>query len=264
MQVITDGATGRSKGYGFVRFTSEAERDRALKEMNGVFVGSRPIRVSLATARRPGEAPRGAPPGPPGGGYGHSHGQGHGQGHNQDYGGFGGPGPGPREPPGGGAAGESDHNNTTLFLGNLSPYVTEDELKSAFARFGDIVYTKIPPGKNCGFVQFTERRVAEYAMQEMQGQFVGSAPVRISWGKSSGRGAGGREGGREGGRDGGRDGGAYASAPGYGGYGGYGYDVAGYNSYAAYDPYGMAYSGYSDPYAVSVSKGEAPVLFRLK
>jgi hypothetical protein len=30
-QVITDPATGRSKGYGFVRFSSEAERDRALE-----------------------------------------------------------------------------------------------------------------------------------------------------------------------------------------------------------------------------------------
>ncbi len=36
-----DPATGRSKGYGFVRFMSEQERDRALNEMNGVFVGSR-------------------------------------------------------------------------------------------------------------------------------------------------------------------------------------------------------------------------------
>ncbi len=30
------------------------ERDRALNEMNGVFVGSRAIRVSLATAKKPG------------------------------------------------------------------------------------------------------------------------------------------------------------------------------------------------------------------
>ncbi len=34
-QVIADTATGRSKGYGFVRFAVEAERDRALNEMNG-------------------------------------------------------------------------------------------------------------------------------------------------------------------------------------------------------------------------------------
>jgi len=52
VQVITDATTARSKGYGFVRFASEVERDRALNEMNGHFLSNRPIRVSLATARK--------------------------------------------------------------------------------------------------------------------------------------------------------------------------------------------------------------------
>lgn len=51
-QVITDPVTGRSKGYGFVRFGNEAERDRALSDMMGHFIASRPIRVSLATAKK--------------------------------------------------------------------------------------------------------------------------------------------------------------------------------------------------------------------
>lgn len=54
MQVITDPATGRTKGYGFVRFGSETERDRALADMNGHYIAGRPIRVSLATAKKPG------------------------------------------------------------------------------------------------------------------------------------------------------------------------------------------------------------------
>ena len=37
-----------------------------------------------------------------------------------------------------------DPNNTTLFIGGLSSTVTEAELHAAFARYGDIVYTKIP------------------------------------------------------------------------------------------------------------------------
>ena len=35
-RVVTDPNTGRSKGFGFVRFGDEGERDRALVEMNGV------------------------------------------------------------------------------------------------------------------------------------------------------------------------------------------------------------------------------------
>lgn len=34
-KVVTDPSTGRTKGFGFVRFGSEGERDRALTEMNG-------------------------------------------------------------------------------------------------------------------------------------------------------------------------------------------------------------------------------------
>ena len=52
MQVITDPLTGRSKGYGFVRFGNEAERDRSLTEMSGHIINSRPIRVSVATAKK--------------------------------------------------------------------------------------------------------------------------------------------------------------------------------------------------------------------
>lgn len=49
--------------------------------------------------------------------------------------------------------GETDPTNTTLFIGGLSSTVTEPELHAAFARCGEIVYTKIPQGKGCGFVQ---------------------------------------------------------------------------------------------------------------
>ena len=41
-KVIIDYATGRSKGYGFVRFTEEADQSRALIEMHGLYCLSRP------------------------------------------------------------------------------------------------------------------------------------------------------------------------------------------------------------------------------
>lgn len=42
---------GVSKGYGFVRFSEEYERDRALEEMDGAYgLGLRPIRVKQAQA----------------------------------------------------------------------------------------------------------------------------------------------------------------------------------------------------------------------
>ncbi|KAF2877298.1 hypothetical protein BDV95DRAFT_142772 [Massariosphaeria phaeospora] len=44
----------------------------------------------------------------------------------------------------------TDPNNTTVFVGGLSGYVTEDELRSFFQGFGEITYVKIPPGKSWG------------------------------------------------------------------------------------------------------------------
>lgn len=44
---------GKSRGYGFVRFASEADQDRALIEMqNYSGLGYKPIRVSLAIPKR--------------------------------------------------------------------------------------------------------------------------------------------------------------------------------------------------------------------
>jgi len=52
VRIVMDPATGISKGYGFVRFGSEDEGREALISMQGVFIGSRPIRVSLATPKK--------------------------------------------------------------------------------------------------------------------------------------------------------------------------------------------------------------------
>jgi hypothetical protein len=41
-KVMVDSVTGISKGYGFVRFTSEADQKRALLEMQGLYCKSRP------------------------------------------------------------------------------------------------------------------------------------------------------------------------------------------------------------------------------
>lgn len=51
-KVVTDPNTGRSKGYGFVKFLDENERNRAMTEMNGVFCSTRPMRISAATPKK--------------------------------------------------------------------------------------------------------------------------------------------------------------------------------------------------------------------
>ncbi|RCK57382.1 Negative growth regulatory protein NGR1 [Candida viswanathii] len=54
VRVMTDPISGKSRCFGFVRFTEELERQRALVEMNGVWFAGRPLRVALATPRTTG------------------------------------------------------------------------------------------------------------------------------------------------------------------------------------------------------------------
>ena len=61
--IVTDSATGKSRGYGFVRFTSLDEKLRALQEMPSKELGGRPLRVGEATPKPEGR--RAGPPAPP-------------------------------------------------------------------------------------------------------------------------------------------------------------------------------------------------------
>lgn len=51
-KVVIDANTGRSKGYGFVRFGDDNERSQAMTEMNGIYCSSRPMRIGAATPRK--------------------------------------------------------------------------------------------------------------------------------------------------------------------------------------------------------------------
>jgi RNA recognition motif-containing protein len=56
-RVVMDHGTGMSKGFGFVKFTSEEELNRALVEMQGQLIGERTVRVSPALPRDVNAAP---------------------------------------------------------------------------------------------------------------------------------------------------------------------------------------------------------------
>lgn len=51
-KVVIDRATGRTKGYGFVRFSDESEQIRAMTEMNGVPCSTRPMRIGPAASKK--------------------------------------------------------------------------------------------------------------------------------------------------------------------------------------------------------------------
>lgn len=153
-KVVMDANTGRSKGYGFVRFGEETERARAMTEMNGVYCSTRPMRISAATPRKSAGVQQ------------QYSGRGNGGSHAQGF------------------SSDNDLNNTTLFVGRLDPNATDEDLRQVFGQYGDLVSVKIPVGKGCGFVQFGNRASAEEALQRLHGTVIRQQTIRLSWGRS--------------------------------------------------------------------------------
>lgn len=220
-KVVIDSNTGRSKGYGFVRFGDENERSRAMTEMNGAYCSSRPMRIGVATPKKPSS----------------------GQQQNQQYqqqqyssqavvlaGGYSSNGAAPQS-----SQSDGDSSNTTIFVGGLDSEVTDEELRQTFSQCGEVFSVKIPAGKGCGFVQFANRTNAEDAMQKLSGALIGKQTVRLSWGRNPGN--------KQSRTDSGNQwNGNYYGKQGYGG-GGYGY-----NAQQNQDPsmYAAASNGYGN------------------
>lgn len=160
-KVVIDANTGRTKGYGFVRFGDENEKNRAMTEMNGVYCSSRPMRINEATPKKSLGFQQ---PYSMKGNY-----------YTQTYGGA---------VASQGFQSDNDPNNTTIFVGGLDPNATDEDLRQVFGPYGEIVYVKIPVGKGCGFVQFTNRSSAEEALQKLHGTVIGQQSIRLSWGRS--------------------------------------------------------------------------------
>ncbi|XP_010539063.1 PREDICTED: polyadenylate-binding protein RBP47C-like [Tarenaya hassleriana] len=148
-KVVIDANTGRSKGYGFVRFGDDNERTKAMTEMNGAKCSSRSMRIGPATPKKS---------------------------TSYQHGGYMSNGAQCRP--------EGDSLNTTIFVGGLDPSVTDEDLRQPFAEYGDIISVKIPSGKGCGFVQFVNRTSAEEALEKLNGSVIGQQTVRLSWGRN--------------------------------------------------------------------------------
>ncbi|GAB2267369.1 Polyadenylate-binding protein rbp47c' [Dionaea muscipula] len=155
-KVVVDANTGRSKGYGFVRFGDENERAQAMNEMNGTYCSSRAMRIGAATPRKS---------------LGHQQG---------GYYASNGASPSPHRL----QADHADSTNTTIFVGGLDPSVSDEDLRQSFSQYGDIISVKIPVGRGCGFVQFANRSNAEEALQKLNGRLIGKQNVRLSWGRN--------------------------------------------------------------------------------
>ncbi|MEQ2164993.1 Nucleolysin TIA-1 isoform [Goodea atripinnis] len=78
-------------------------------------------------------------------------------------------------------------NHFHVFVGDLSPEITTEDVKAAFAPFGRISDARVVKdmatgkSKGYGFVSFFNKWDAENAIQHMGGQWLGGRQIRTNW-----------------------------------------------------------------------------------
>ncbi|KIW77581.1 hypothetical protein Z517_10027 [Fonsecaea pedrosoi CBS 271.37] len=188
VRLITQREDGRSKGYGYVEFVNAADAAKAHVAKQGYELDGRVMNVDFAN-KKPDAGDKQEK-------------------RRQSY---------------GDALSEP---SDTLFLGNLSFEITEDDVYNIFAPYGNPTGVRIPTDKDTGnvkgygYVTFATLDEAKSALEGAQGSYVKNRPMRVDYaqprqqngdaparGGGFGGGFGGRggRGGPRGGRGGGRD-----------------------------------------------------------
>jgi len=165
-RVMWDMKTGRSRGYGFVAFRDRGDAEKALSSMDGEWLGSRAIRCNWANqkgqpsiSQQQAMAAMGMTPTTP---YGHHHFPTHGV---QSYDMI---------------VQQTPQWQTTCYVGNLTPYTTQNDLVPLFQNFGYVVETRFQSDRGFAFVKMDTHENAAMAICQLSGYNVNGRPLKCS------------------------------------------------------------------------------------
>lgn len=161
-----DMKTGRSRGYGFVAFRDRGDAEKALSSMDGEWLGSRAIRCNWANqkgqpsiSQQQAMSSMGMTPTTP---YGHHHFPTHGM---QSY-----------EM----VVAQTPQWQTTCYVGNLTPYTTQNDLIPLFQNFGFVAETRFQSDRGFAFVKMDTHENAAMAICQLSGYNVNGRPLKCS------------------------------------------------------------------------------------
>jgi len=173
-RVMWDMKTGRTRGYGFVAYRNQDGAVRAISEMDGEWLGSRQIRVNWANQKgQPSMAQSSA---------------------LQHAGVIPGGMPGYAQPPMPAAGQKNDYqtvyngapvNVVTVYVGNLTPFTTNQDLHPLFMNFGQIVEIRYQQDRGYAFIKFATHDEAASAILNLNGYVLNGRPLKCSVSVSS-------------------------------------------------------------------------------
>jgi nucleolysin TIA-1/TIAR len=165
-RVMWDMKTGRSRGYGFVAFRERPDAEKALSSMDGEWLGSRAIRCNWANqkgqpsiAQQQAMQQMGMTPTTP---YGHHHFPTHGV-HSYDM-----------------IVNQTPAWQTTCYVGNLTPYTTQNDLVPLFQNFGFVVESRFQADRGFAFIKMDTHENAAMAICQLNGYNVNGRPLKCS------------------------------------------------------------------------------------
>ena len=165
-RVMWDMKTGRSRGYGFVAFRDRGEAEKALSSMDGEWLGSRAIRCNWANqkgqpsiSQQQAMSAMGMTPTTP---YGHHHFPTHGV-QSYDM-----------------VVQQTPQWQTTCYVGNLTPYTTQNDLVPLFQNFGYVVETRFQSDRGFAFVKMDTHENAAMAICQLNSYNVNGRPLKCS------------------------------------------------------------------------------------
>lgn len=143
-RVMWDMGSGRSRGFGFVAFRDRQDAERALEQMQGEWLGSRAIRVNWANQRGSSK---------------------------------------PRDMSFEAVCDQTAQYNTTVYMGNLTNYTTQEQLQQICQGYGYVMEIRMQLDRGYAFVKMDSHENAAMIITQVNGQTLNGRPVKCSWGK---------------------------------------------------------------------------------
>lgn len=144
VKVVRDPVTNKSKNIGFISFTNKPDAEKAIRDMHGAMLKTRPIKTNWATRNS-----------------------------NQkkeelDY---------------DEVYRETDTSNCTVYVGGIPANCPDAQMRHHFEDYGKITDVRIFPSKNYAFIRFETHAAAATAIVKTNGtELLGSA-LKCWWGK---------------------------------------------------------------------------------
>lgn len=144
VKVVRDPVTNRSKNIGFISFTNKPDAEKAIRDMNGAMLKTKPIKTNWATRNS-----------------------------NQkkeelDY---------------DEVYKETDSSNCTVYVGGISANCPDSQIRRHFEDYGTIQDIRIFPAKNYAFIRFESHAAAATAICKTNGTDLLGSTLKCWWGK---------------------------------------------------------------------------------